>query len=331
MGEDFPFRYRKKTGKDVCMERTKTLCLDFSSTTPCEFYCESFAGDMHSLAIELEVTPVPENGEILLCSFLREGTPVDTVVVKDNRLTVPYSVLKEPGAYTAAFALADMESRLTATALLTVRVAEDRVLLTPDEDGQDTSFVCYLLEQAAATARAAAGEALTEVNGRIDTLAEETRSELYVQDQMDAALTARLDNTDGRLSALTERVAEAEIAATQAVTQLQTYADGRVKAVSVPFSLGENELFKTLSAIPADGYVTETSGAAVATVSLVNPMAHPKDTATFTAEVTALCTCTVLLYRHGSDLYPVVVRAGNGMAGSLAAISGTLNVLFRET
>lgn len=188
------------------MERTKTLLLDFSTTAPSEIYCDSFAGDMHSLVVELEVTPTPEEGEILLCSFLRDNVVVDTVVVKDNRLTVPYSVLKEPGQYTAAFALADMNSRITASVLLTVRVAEDRVVLAPTEDMEDQSLVCYILGQAAATARAATREELSGVTTRLDTLESDTRSEFYVMDQQDAALTARIDGLEGELSTLTEEL-----------------------------------------------------------------------------------------------------------------------------
>lgn len=214
------------------MERTQTLNLDFTSSTPVEFYCDTFAGDMHSCTVELTVTPTPKNGELLLCSFLKNNVVVDTVVVRNNQLTIPYSVLKAPGEYTAAFAVADMESRLTAPLLLTVRVAEDRVALAPTEDMDDQSLVCYILEQAASTARAATEEVLSDVSLRIDATnaaLEETKEK--VVDGFDQVTTkfAQVDQVNGqqadRLSDLYNALSNTEERLTKAKNDLTARLD----------------------------------------------------------------------------------------------------------
>lgn len=191
------------------MERTQTLNLDFTSSTPVEFYCDTFAGDMHSCTVELTVTPTPKNGELLLCSFLKNNVVVDTVVVRHNQLTIPYSVLKAPGDYTAAFAVADMESRLTAPLLLTVRVAEDRVALAPTEDMDDQSLVCYILEQAASTARAATEGVLEETNLRIDQLSDSVDDRFAEATAADTQLSGRITEANTALATTRSEVVAA--------------------------------------------------------------------------------------------------------------------------
>ncbi len=108
------------------------------------------------------------------------------------------------------------------------------------------------------------------------------------------------------------------------MTYLQDTAsaiDGTVHTFSVPFSLEEGETYKTLQEIQADGIMTETSGTAVASVNLVYSDAVASD-------VMALSSCVVLLSRNGSRLYPVVVRPGIGTSESLAAVTGTVNVVY---
>lgn len=154
------------------MEKIQRLKLDFTENGSREEFISAYCGDMNSNVIELEVTPELKENELLLCSFLRGNTAVETLVVENGRLVIPYSVLKETGKYTASFAVADIHSRLTSTATLSVTVAEDSIRIMPDgemEEGQ--SFVSYILSASALAARAAVEE---DVRGIADTVGELT-------------------------------------------------------------------------------------------------------------------------------------------------------------
>ena len=190
------------------MERTQTLALDFTATQHGEAYVASFSGDMNSQVISLTVTPELEEGDILLCSFLKNDLVVDTLVIRNNRMTLPYSVLKSPGEYTAAFAVANLQNRLTAPMLLTVRVAEDRVSLAPTEDYTDQSLICYILTEAASTARAAASEVLEEVEEEIDDLEQDIAQGATAL----TALSGRVAQAEDDIDDLEEDVAQSAAA-----------------------------------------------------------------------------------------------------------------------
>lgn len=182
------------------MQRTQELALDFTTTQHGEAFCGAFSGDIHSNVFSLTVTPALSEGDILLCSFLRNNLVVDTLVVQNNTLTVPYSVLKNPGEYTAAFAVANLQNRLTAPILLTVRVAEDRLSLVPTEDyGDDQSLICYILTQTAETARATA---TTVATATAQTVITPLATRVGVLEDAAAAAQTRLTAAEADIDAL---------------------------------------------------------------------------------------------------------------------------------
>lgn len=203
------------------MERTQTLALDFTATEHGEAYMTSFSGDMNSNVVTLSVTPELEEGDILLCSFLRDNLVVDTLVIQNNSMTLPYSVLKNPGEYTAAFAVANLQNRLTATMTLTVRVAEDRVSLAPTEDYTDQSLICYILTEAASTARAAAEEVCEALDERVTAAEEEIdtlQEDVTAAEHDITALQGRVGAAERDIDGIIETL---ETTVTSAITNLQ--------------------------------------------------------------------------------------------------------------
>lgn len=197
------------------MEKTQKLILDFTKTGSHEEYLSAFCGDMSSNTVELEVIPALSDGEILLCSFVRDGAAVDTLVITDGKMVIPYTVLKDAGSYTAAFAVADMKSRLTATTLLKVSVAPDRVTLAPAPgQEEDQSLITYILSQAAETATQSATAAAEQVTGELSTALDDMDNRLSAAEStvqtVQTAVSQLSDETDAVVDDLESRLSAAE-------------------------------------------------------------------------------------------------------------------------
>lgn len=194
------------------MEKIQKLKLDFTENGSREEFLSAYCGDMNSNVIELEITPELKENEMLICSFMKDNTPVETLVVENKRLVIPYAVLKEEGSYSASFAVADMHSRLTATATLSVTVAKDSILIAPDKEGaDDTSLISYILSASAIAARAAVEEDVNGIAEAVSELTEEVDKAKETIASVDGDLTlvasdVELLRTD--LTALENEVAE---------------------------------------------------------------------------------------------------------------------------
>lgn len=192
------------------MERTQKLILDFTETGSREEYLTAYSGDMRGEVVEIEVNPALNEGEVLICSFIKDGAAVDTLAIPDGRLVIPYTVLKEPGRYTAVFAVADMSSRLTSATQLTVNVEEDRLSVAPAEDmGEDQTLVSYILAAAAAVTRQALDKAESnseDIDGLTDAV-DGLREDLDSAQTDISGLTSQLSGVSSDVAALENTVA----------------------------------------------------------------------------------------------------------------------------
>ena len=133
------------------MEQTNILTLDFTQSSASEEFVSTFAGDFNSRVIELNITPALSDGELLLCTVSKidgEGEPtvVQSMVVTENRLVLPSSMLQSAGRFVLVFAVADVTRRLTASRVLNVSVSPDGITLVPSDSGEtDTSAVSGIM------------------------------------------------------------------------------------------------------------------------------------------------------------------------------------------
>lgn len=263
------------------MERIQTLKLDFSETGSREEYLSAFCGDLNSNVVNLEVSPALKEGEILICSFLKGDEAVATLIVENNRLVIPSAVLKETGSYTAVFAVADMESRLTATATLSVTVADDVLLLAPtDYDGDSQSLISYIMSSSAIAARAAVEEdmsALTETVSNLSESLEDANNALLALDSDISLLSSETELIRDTLDGLVSSGASEKTVASGTCNLYSDDGDlACVNAVSswvrVSNAVFVNIAFYTsgLSAFTVNGLPFKNSGFAVAV-----PAIHP--------------------------------------------------------